>query len=187
MAPLRTVWAVCPFKRRLAAHSRKPPKSTTRVQQLSRHRSANELVRNISEKLVIRRSFPLSAPMRLPQRSGGDSEATRRIHSPGNASDLRRNPKILRCACDQNCVAVAVFFVQRSRDGMKSSLRLAHETNHLAQRAPERGSLRRAAVDYYLNFSSLVPHLRTATSAAADLRLWRCSAVVSHPSSAQTL
>jgi hypothetical protein len=33
---------------------------------------------------------------------------------------------------------------------MKSSLRLAHETNHLAQRAPERGSLRRAAVDYYL-------------------------------------
>jgi hypothetical protein len=49
----------------------KATQSTTRVQQLSRHRSANELVRNISEKLVIRRSFPLSAPMRLPQRSGG--------------------------------------------------------------------------------------------------------------------
>jgi len=63
-------------------HSRESHLSTTRVQQLSRHRSANELVRNISEKLVICRSFPLSAPMRLPQRSGGDSEAPRSIHSP---------------------------------------------------------------------------------------------------------
>lgn len=93
-------------------HSRESHLSTTRVQQLSRHRSANELVRNISEKLVICRSFPLSAPMRLPQRSGGDSEAPRYPLSRNAFFDLRRNPKILRCACDQNCVGGRGLFVQ---------------------------------------------------------------------------
>jgi hypothetical protein len=59
------------------------------------------------------------------------------------------------------------FFAQSSimAGTLTSAVRLACETNHLAQRAPERGSLRRAAaVDYYLNF---VPHSScTATPAA---------------------